>query len=299
MHAVVVGHLQNAIAEQRADHVLGLWALHLDRVHGRVSDLDVHLRAPGDPSRPEAGVAVRKREPEGLLGDAQQHGIVDDPAVGTDQGCVLALTHGALGEIAAGQQVGEVERVGALDLDDVLDADVPEGDVLEQVPVLGDRVVVVGREEGVVVHVVRRAPRPQGRLEVRGSRVPGPEVKGGRIRDRSCVGGSGHGRAAPLLYLSSLGLNPALVSPISRWGVARRRRVRPIGPRKRRHLGAQSDLVGQYPPDLGAGPFQRNHRIADQRPNPEPVEHRQQPVGERVWGGVGELAGRRAAPSQS
>ena len=151
----------------------------------------------------------------------------------------------------------------------------------------------------MVVDVVRRAPRPQGRLEVRGSRVPGPEVKGGRIRDCSCVGGSGHGRAAPLLYLSSLRLNPALVSPISRWGVARRRRVRPIGPRKRRHLGAQSDLVGQYPPDLGAGRFQRNGRIADQRPNPEPVEHRQQPVGERVWGGVRELAGRRAARSQS
>jgi hypothetical protein len=41
----------------------------------------------------------------------------------------------------------------------VLDPDVPQGDVLEQVPVLVDRVVEVGRDVGVVVDVVRRAAR--------------------------------------------------------------------------------------------------------------------------------------------
>ena len=98
----------------------------------------------------------------------------------------------------------------------------------------------VGRDVRVVVDVVRRAAGALRGLEERRAHIPGPEVQGRRIGDCNCVGGSGHGRAAPLLYLSSLGLNPALVSPISRWGVARRRRVRPIGPRKRRHLGAQS-----------------------------------------------------------
>ena len=39
----------------------------------------------------------------------------------------------------------------------VLDPDVPERDVLEQVPVLLDRIAVVGRDVGVVVHVVGRA----------------------------------------------------------------------------------------------------------------------------------------------
>jgi hypothetical protein len=56
---------------------------------------------------------------------------------------------------------------GELELVAGLDPDVPQDDLLEQVPVLGDRVVVVGRYVGVVVDVVRRAPGPHRGLEER------------------------------------------------------------------------------------------------------------------------------------
>jgi hypothetical protein len=57
----------------------------------------------------------------------------------------------------------------------VLDGDVPQGHLLEQVPVLGDQVVVVRRYVGVVVDVVRRAPDPQRGLEDRDLPYHGPK----------------------------------------------------------------------------------------------------------------------------
>ena len=53
---------------------------------------------------------------------------------------------------------------------------VPDRDVVQEGPVLGDRVVEVGREEHVVVDVVRRAAGPTGGVEERRTPVPRSEV---------------------------------------------------------------------------------------------------------------------------
>src|SRR5581483_4815456 len=101
---------------------------------------------------------------------------------------VLALTDLAAAEVAAREHVGEAERVRAGDLDDVLDRDVPQRHVLEEMPVLDDRVLVVGRQVRVVVDVVGRAPVTQRRVEEGRLPVPGPEVK---RRARRVLGGDG------------------------------------------------------------------------------------------------------------
>ena len=50
----------------------------------------------------------------------------------------------------------EVERIRALDLDLLLDADVPQGHRVHEVPVLLDRVAVMARMVRVVVDAVAR-----------------------------------------------------------------------------------------------------------------------------------------------
>ena len=59
--------------------------------------------------------------------------------------------------------------------------DVPHRDVVEQRPVLLDRVGVVARQVHVVVDVVGAAAGREGLLEERRAAVPRPEVEGRRI----------------------------------------------------------------------------------------------------------------------
>src|SRR5207247_3271805 len=58
--------------------------------------------------------------------------------------------------------------------------DVTDRDVVQQMPVLHHRIVVVRGQVRVVVDVVGGAPVPPGRLEVRRLPVPGAEVERGR-----------------------------------------------------------------------------------------------------------------------
>ena len=92
------------------------------------------------PRAHKPGVAVGQRQPPAVLLDAEQDRVVDDPAVLGGDEHVLALADGALRQVAAGQHVGERRRVRPGDLDDPLDRDVPDGHVVEQRPVLLDRV---------------------------------------------------------------------------------------------------------------------------------------------------------------
>ena len=72
----------------------------------------------------------------------------------------------------------KADASGSGDLDDPLDGDVPDGDRVEEVPVLLHRVGVVARQVHVVVDVVRAAARGEGLLEERRPAVPRPEVEG-------------------------------------------------------------------------------------------------------------------------
>ena len=71
---------------------------------------------------------------------------------------VFALADLARREVASDQQIREVEGVGAGDLDLALDADVPQGDALQERPVLRDGVAVVTGVVRVVVDAVHLHP---------------------------------------------------------------------------------------------------------------------------------------------
>jgi hypothetical protein len=64
-----------------------------------------------DAAGPQLDVGVREREPEPVLLDPQEHGIVDDSPVGQTEEDVLALLDLAFVEVAGDEQVGEVEGV--------------------------------------------------------------------------------------------------------------------------------------------------------------------------------------------
>ena len=164
---VVVGDVEDAVTEQVRHHVLRLRALHLERADVELLDRHVVVVVVGHATRPQLHVAVREREPEAVLLDAQQDGVVDDPAVGEAEEDVLALLHVALVEVARHEQLGEVKRVRPRDLDLPLDPDVPERHAVQQVPVLLHGVAVMARVVHVVVDAVQLHPMLARRVEIR------------------------------------------------------------------------------------------------------------------------------------
>src|SRR4051812_9219698 len=162
----------------------------------RLANGDVETAVDRDATSPQAGIRVRQREPPAVLLDAKEDRVVHDAAIlGRDQH-VLALADRALRQVATRQRVRELARVRSRDLDDSLDADVPEGDAVEEGPVLLDRVGVVAGQVHVVVDVVRAAACRECLLEERRASEPRSEVegRGGRgLRD----GAGGCHRGAP------------------------------------------------------------------------------------------------------
>ena len=154
----VVLECEHALSEERAHDFLGIRSLDLQRGDVGLDDLHAESRAQRDPARPQQHVAVGKRQPEVVLTESQQHGIVDDLARGAGDRDVLALANRAPAEVARGEHVGEREGVTAGDLDLSLDGDVPERHVVDEVPVLCFEVVEADGEEHVVVD--RVSPRP-------------------------------------------------------------------------------------------------------------------------------------------
>src|SRR5215217_5095978 len=166
---VVVGDLQDALAEQVGHDLLRLRPLNLHRAHVRLPDLHVHPRVVGEALGPEQHVAVGQGKPEMVFLEAQQHRVVDDAALSIRDEGILALFDVALVEVARGEHVRELEGVGAGDLDLPLGpADVPHRDSVEELPVLFDRVPVVARVVVVVVDAVLLDPVLTGAVEVWG-----------------------------------------------------------------------------------------------------------------------------------
>src|SRR5215210_437750 len=169
----VVGHLEDALAEEVGHDLLGLGALDLHRADVGLPDLDVHPRVVGEALGPQEDVAVGQREPEVVLVEAEEDRVVDDAALGVRDESVLALPDGALVQVARGEHVGELEGVGAGDLDLPLrPADVPQRYALEELPVLLHGVPVVARVVVVVVDAVLLDAVPARAVEVRGLEDP-------------------------------------------------------------------------------------------------------------------------------
>ena len=100
-----------------------------------------------------------------VFAEPQQHRVVDDPAVVRGNDDVLALADGAPGEITRRQHIGERERVGAGDFDLALDRHVPQGDVVQEVPVFLLEAGKADRKEHVVVNRVGLCGVALGRFE--------------------------------------------------------------------------------------------------------------------------------------
>ena len=153
----------------RPEHLLhqhhGLGALDL---HGRDVDLvDLHV-VPGvgvHPLRPEEHVRIGYAEPELVIGDPQEHGVVDDASVLVAQDHVPGLHRRHYGMNVAGyEQVDEVGGVRPLYLYLSFDRNVPHADVFGQVLVLLQQPSILGAYVGAgMVHVVVGCVRPAAR----------------------------------------------------------------------------------------------------------------------------------------
>jgi len=67
---------------EQVDHQrLGLWSLNLDRAGVDLGNLDVEPFPDVDPLQPEHHVGVGQAEPELVLGQTQQHRVVENTAV--------------------------------------------------------------------------------------------------------------------------------------------------------------------------------------------------------------------------
>ena len=91
-----------------------------------------------------------------VLAEAEEDRVVEDAALGRGDEDVLALVDGAFVQVARDEHVRERESVGTSDLDLPLDADVPQRDAVQELPVLLHRVAVVPGVIGVVVDAVHR-----------------------------------------------------------------------------------------------------------------------------------------------
>src|SRR5207247_774207 len=91
---------------------------------------------------------------------------------------------GALLHVPRRQELHELESIRAVDLDLPLHPDVPQGDVVDEMPVLIDRVRVESGHEHVVVEVVRPDAVLGGPMEVRRFLDPSrlPESRENRTR---------------------------------------------------------------------------------------------------------------------
>jgi hypothetical protein len=185
----VVAQTGDAVAEKITEHFPALRPLDLKRGDIGFIDVDVHAGERRHALRVKECVRVRDREPEPVLVDTQQHGVIDDPAVTRRENRVFALAHLARREIATRDEVREIERVGAGDLDDALDRYVPQRDVVHERPVLSDGIVVQRRQQHVVVQTPALAPVALRRLEIRRLPIPRLDV------EREGLGRQGRQRA--------------------------------------------------------------------------------------------------------
>ena len=153
------------VAYMRAEEIrqqrLGLRALHGERADVGLEHLRLHARAERQPLGVEQHVAVGDREPEPVLGQLQQHRIVDQPGALVDDGHVEAVADPGAAQIARRHPLHEAGGVGSADLDLALARDVPDLRMRAQVPVilLDAALIGLGQQHVVDDRVAAHAER--------------------------------------------------------------------------------------------------------------------------------------------
>src|SRR6266581_274596 len=190
---VVVFHIRDRWANERAEHILRFRSLDL---HGRdvgFSDLDVEVGVVGNAFRPKEHIAIRGGEPESVLPESREHGVVDEPALLVRQDDVLRLADLARAEVPRRQVLHELVSVGTPNLHLTFASDVPDGRMIHEMPVLLDGIGEVARDVHLVVHVVGVATGAPGRVKER--RFPVPRTE----EERRVSAFDDHGKSPRLL----------------------------------------------------------------------------------------------------
>src|SRR3990172_3245037 len=135
LQKVVILEVEHLVAEESLHDLFRFGALNLQGRDVGLPNLHVKAGVVGDPLGPEQHVAVGEGQPEMVLTQAKEHGVVDDAAVLGGNHHVLALSHSALREIPWSEKICKGETIRAGDFDLTLDTDIPHRDVIEELPV--------------------------------------------------------------------------------------------------------------------------------------------------------------------
>ena len=166
--------LADRVAKDPGHQLVGLRSLDRQRTHVGLEDLNRHAHTLGQTGDPQADIEISDRQPEAVVGQLEDDGIVEQSAGGVDHGGVEAAAGNRLRQVAGREHLGQAGGVGTDDLDLTLTRHVPHLDVLFEVPVVVDDRPEGDRQEHVVVNRVALDP---DRLDPLGEGcVPDPQV---------------------------------------------------------------------------------------------------------------------------
>ena len=166
LHQPVIGNLPQAFAQQVGHQLFRQRALHLQRGHVQLADIDIPAFRRVHPLQPQHKVGVRDREPEFILRQPQQNRIVQDAALVIAQYAVFATHRLDAGGVAGDDCVDEILGIRPFDADLPLHRDVPQRHAIDQRPVFRHRPAILGPGIAArVIHAVVDGGTPRPRLD--------------------------------------------------------------------------------------------------------------------------------------
>ena len=175
-----IAKVPDPLAAQIGNHVLSFRALNGKRRNIRLENPNVHSTRTGDPGGPKLDVTVCDGEPDLVLGDLQQHRIVDEHTLVIADRCIFALTDLQTVKVPRRQIARQRQRIRSLQRNLPFDRNVPHRDTVDQPLILGSRIAVTGRHVHVVIDAGCREPGGARRLEIGALADAWPDGQGNR-----------------------------------------------------------------------------------------------------------------------
>ena len=108
---MIVRKSEDPIAEEGLHDKPGFRPLDLERRDIRLANLHAHARMDGDSLGPKEHITVSQGQPEVIFTQAQQHGIINDPAILGSNEHIFTLANPAPAQVPWGKQVGESKGI--------------------------------------------------------------------------------------------------------------------------------------------------------------------------------------------
>ena len=125
-------------------------------------DFNVHPRKNCNALRPQKDIAVRQRNPEIVLGQAQQDRVIQNAPLGVGNQDIFALPHRHLGQVARRQHLHELCSIWTGDLYLPLNGHITQDRLIHEVPKVLFRVAKIARNIHMIINrKTLRAP-PNG-----------------------------------------------------------------------------------------------------------------------------------------